>query len=121
MSRAIVSKLVHELDRAKHTLARNKEKVKLGAERTMHAGLGVLGGAAVGAARSKFGEGVDGQILIPGIGIDADAVLGATLIILGVSGYGGRQSDSILAIGTGVTAAYAGFEAKKLLDARKGG
>lgn len=119
MSKAIVSKLVHELDRAKHAIARNKDKVKLGAERGMHAGLGVLGGAAVGAARSKFGEGVDGQILIPGIGIDADAVLGVTCIILGVTGYAGRQSDSILAFGTGVTAAYAGFEAEKLLDAHK--
>lgn len=112
------SKLLDKVERLQSAAKRHKEALQLGAERGMAAGLGVAGGAAVGAARHYLGDS-NGEIKIPGTQIDADAVAGAALIALGISGVGGKASDSCLSLGIGVMAGYMAFETKKLL-AEKG-
>lgn len=110
------SKLLDKVERLQATAKRHKEALALSAERGMAAGLGVAGGAAVGAARHYLGDS-NGEIKIPGTEIDADAVAGAALIALGISGVGGKASESCLALGTGVMAGYLAFATKKMLAA----
>lgn len=100
-----------------------KRIVKIRDERKEQVELGVgvmaiaAGGAAVGAARSKFGEGPNGEIDF--MGLPADAVAAAALVGAGVTGMAGKYSHAVAMLGAGAGAGVLAFETKKALDARK--
>lgn len=114
-----MTRLLDKYESLKLSAKRNREKVALAAERTAHTGVAIGSAFATGMARSYYGKGTRGEINFPGTEIDADAVVGLFLLGLGMSGYAGRSSDTVLAAGVGVTCAVAAFEGKRIGDQKR--
>lgn len=74
------------------------------AERTINAGLGLASGAALGAARAKWGKGVQKQLFVPGTEVDAPSAIAVVGLAAGVTGFAGKYSDHIASIGSHVGA-----------------
>lgn len=95
------------VERYRGSLRRIREQAEVVSNRAVGLGANVALGAAVGAARKKWGEGPENKIAIPGTRIDADLAAGVVLALAGVTGMAGKQSEVVTAVGSGVLTGYA--------------
>lgn len=99
------TELATGLARARATLANAKKEAKDITRRGANVGITGGTGFLVGLARSKYGEGADKQILIPGTEIEADLAVGILAGAAGVVGLADEYSDFLCSIGGGALAA----------------
>lgn len=99
------------LKRARTTMANVREKSRVPIARSVNGALTAGAGWGVGVMRSRYGEGADKRVLIPGLDMDADLVIGGGLLIAGVAGLGDKFSDAMVAMGGGTLAGHLAIEA----------
>lgn len=91
------------IERYKGTLKRAKEHTESMTTRALHTGVVVAAATATGAARKKWGDDTpEHRLKIPKTQIDADLALGAGAALAGIVGLGGKQSDILAAMGSGI-------------------
>lgn len=106
--------LLTRLQRMRSTMANVKEQATEISGRVVSSTLAIGGGAASGMLR---GWNEDGTVVeVPGTDIPADAAIAAALLVVGVSGMGGKASDSVTALGSGMGAAAAAFQVKEMVN-----
>jgi hypothetical protein len=100
-----ITKLLDKLDKAKSHIAKAKEQGEVITGRVSHAALTVGGGALVGAMRGYMGDPRDGYaVYLPGTKVHADLAAGVALAGAGIAGVGGKHTDTLVSLGSGVLA-----------------
>jgi hypothetical protein len=74
------------------------------AERGLNAGVGLAAGAALGAARAKWGKGTTRALHVPGTEIDAPSAVALLGLAVGITGFAGKYSDQVSSIGSHIGA-----------------
>jgi hypothetical protein len=74
------------------------------AERGLNAGIGLASGAALGAARAKWGKGALKTLHVPGTEIDAPSAISLVTLAVGITGFAGEYSDQVATIGSHIGA-----------------
>lgn len=100
------TELAEQNESLRAQMARTNAKRRKASDQAVMVAEVIAGGGAAGFIRGRY---ADKQIL----GLEADLVLGA-LLILGSWWVGGSYADHLLQLGAGVAAAYAAFEMKAL-------
>ena len=108
------TELLTRLQRMKNSIANVKEQASEISARVVSSTLTVAGGGASGVLRGWNDDGT--PVEVPGTDIPADAALAAALLVVGVSGMGGKASDSITSLGSGMGAAAAAFGVKEMVN-----
>lgn len=99
------SELVAGLSRARNSIQNAKAQTKAITRRTANTGITAGAGFAVGALRSRFGEGEAKAILLPGTEVEADLAFGVLASLAGVAGMADEYSDLLCSAGGGALAA----------------
>lgn len=110
-----ITKLADKLELAKGQIKRAREKGEIAAVRSMRAVSIIGGGAAVGLIRG-LGNDKGGKAKIPGTQIDADLTAGVVAVMAGLTGVGGKASDSLVDFGSGMLAVLAAEATAKATD-----
>ncbi len=103
------------LARARATIRNLREASQEGIQRGLDNLLISGGGATVGIMRGLWGDATTGDVVLPGVDIDADIVLGTVLSTLGVFGIAGGASGMLNMYGAGINAAVLARELEKSL------
>lgn len=68
------------------------------------------GGALVGLARGALGDPVTGDLIIPGVDVEAELVAAVLGNVIAIPGFMGEASDGVNLVASGIGAAYTARE-----------
>jgi hypothetical protein len=105
-----VSELRDSLQRARATIRNLKEAGQEGIERSLQQLLMISGGASVGLMRGVWGDKTTGDVVIPGIEVEADWLIGIGLGAVAAFGVAGKASEGFNAYAGGFNAAIVARE-----------
>ena len=109
----IVGELKDQLDRARTSMKNLREQGAQVTQRAVTSGITVGGGALVGFARGKWGEGPDRKVTLLGTEIDAPLAIGLVLQGVALADMAGDYSDELNALGAGMLAVVVAHETEK--------
>lgn len=108
MAETSMTKMKHQLERAKAALTNVKEDVERASIMGTNSLVTIAGGAAAGVLAAKMDK-------VPGTEIDSTLALGTVLCGMALVGAGGKMGDQLNAFGSGLLAVEAFKATQKAL------